>query len=113
VASFFCTLKRLVVACAGHLPSKSRGWAASGGLGSAPCLDNGAREASNRLDSGLQWNRCLGVEFQVVIRAVLHIGGSYVVMCRDSSTDSHTVLIHPSKISFGFWIGDTTDLGSI
>jgi hypothetical protein len=53
------------------------------------------------------------VEFQEVIEAILYIGGSYVVMRRDSSTNSHIVLIHQLKISFGFWKGDKTDLGSL
>jgi hypothetical protein len=50
--------------------------------------------------------RGLGVEFQEVVRAVVYIGGSYVVMRRDSSTDSHKILIHPLKILVGFWKGD-------
>jgi hypothetical protein len=97
-----------VVACSSHLPSKSRGLAALGGSGGATCPDDGARAASNHLsvDGSLQWNRWLGVEFQEVVRVVLYLGESYIVMRMDSSTDSHMVLIHPSKILFGFWKRD-------
>jgi hypothetical protein len=111
--SFFSSLKRWVVACFDHLPSKSRGLAALGGSGGATCPDDGARAASNHLsvDDSLQWNRWLGVEFQEIVRVVLYLGESYIVMRMDSSTDSHMVLIHPSKISFGFWKRDKIDLG--
>jgi hypothetical protein len=59
--------------------------------------------ASVAMVKGRRWR--LGVEFQEVVGAVLYIGGSYVLMRRDSSTDSHKILIHPSRISFGFWKG--------
>jgi hypothetical protein len=115
VVSVFSSSKRRVVACFGRLPSKSRGSVVSGGSGSAPYPDGGARAALNHLGvgGGLQWNLWLGVEFQEVVGAVHYIGESYIVMHRNSSTDSHMVLIHPSKISFAFWKGDKTDLGSL
>jgi hypothetical protein len=53
------------------------------------------------------------VEFQETIGAILYIGETYIIMRMESSIDSHMVLIHPLKISFGFWKGDTTDLGSL
>jgi hypothetical protein len=84
--SFFSTSKRPAVACSGRLPSKARGWAALGGSGGAPCPEGGARAALNSLGGGLQWNRRLGVEFQEVTGAILYIGGSYVMMRRDSTT---------------------------
>jgi hypothetical protein len=87
--SFFSTLKRQMVACSSHLLSKARGWATSGGSGGRPCLDGEARVALNHLGgSGLQRNRRLGVEFQEVTGVVLYIGGSYVVMHRDSTAKS-------------------------
>jgi hypothetical protein len=54
--SFFSTSKRSTMACSGHLPSKARGWAASGGSGSAPCPDGGARVASSRVSGGSGFN---------------------------------------------------------
>jgi hypothetical protein len=85
---------------------------ASGDSGGAACPLGRAWSALNRLSvgGGWQWNRRLDVKFQEVVGAILYIGESYVVMHRDSSTDSNTLLIHPWKISFGFWKGDKTDL---
>jgi hypothetical protein len=51
-----------------------------------PVQKAGARAALNSLGGGLQWNRRLGVEFQEVAGAILYIGGSYVMMRRDSTT---------------------------
>jgi hypothetical protein len=88
---------------------------ASGDSGSASRPLDGAWSASNRLSvgGGWQWNRRLGVEFKEAVGAVLYIGESYVVMCRDCSTDLNMLLIHPWKISFEFWKGDKTDLGTL